>query len=105
MGRLPANLRRVLRLLFSGRGMLGVLLLLCLFFTWATYHEERPTGREGAETLAESLLNTAKKTASVVVVSQTDATDAEFAAVLQSRLQSGGFANVTVLKGDPPTVR
>src|SRR5262245_17955448 len=105
MGRMAVNLHRVLPPLLSGRGMLGVLLLLCLYFSWATYHEEQPTGKEGAESLAESIRSLPSKNARIVVVSQTDATEAEFADTLRSRLKEEGFSDVTVVQGDPPTVR
>lgn len=98
------TLRRLGAKLLSGYGMLGVLLLLCLFFTWKTYHTEQPTGREGGESLAESLAS-APKTARIAIVAQAQADETEFANALRSRLAERGYTQVSVVQGDPPAVR
>jgi len=96
----PSNLPALL----ARYGMAGVLLLLGLFFTWATYHEEKPTGRPGAEALFRSLSATDQQ-AHIVVVAQQDAEETEFATSLQALLKEGGYAHVSAVQGDPPTVR
>lgn len=96
--------RSALPALLARYGMAGVLLLLCLFFTWATYHEEKPTGKSGAEALFRSL-NAADRQAQVVIVSQADAEEAEFAETLQSLLKAAGYRRVRAIQGDPPSVR
>ena len=84
--------------------MAGVLLLLCAFFTWATYHEEKPTGKAGAEALFRGL-GALDLQAFVVVVGQTNAEDVEFSETLQTLLKSAGYQHVRAIQGDPPTVR
>jgi ribose transport system permease protein len=91
--------------LFAAYGMPLVLLLLCLYFSVATYHQEVPVGREGAQALAAELAATAPHRARIVVVAQTDAAEAEFATTLTHELQTHGLAVAATISGDPPTVR
>jgi ribose transport system permease protein len=96
----PSNLSALL----ARYGMAGVLLLLCVFFTWATFHEEKPTGRSGAEAVFRTL-RAADRQTRVVVVGQADAEEVEFADTLQALLKEAGYTQVRAIKGDPPTVR
>src|SRR5579871_458320 len=89
----------------SGYGMLGVLLILCLYYTVATYHTEQPTGREGAISLAGSIRTDIAKDARIVIVAQTDAAETEFAETLHADLLAHGYQNVAMAQGDPPAVR
>jgi len=85
--------------------MLGVLLLLCVYFTFATYRDEPATGAAGASALAASLERAPGTTAHVVIVSQNDDEENEFVTALQQELQTRGFPPPEVAQGDPPTVR
>lgn len=89
----------------STYGMLAVLLLLCLYFSWATYHVESPTGSAAAEDLAAVLEGTTGRGAGVVIVGQTDPTSEAFVRSLASRLAARGRPAQAVLQGDPPAVR
>jgi ribose transport system permease protein len=95
----------VIRRVFSTYGTLAGLLILCLYFTWATYHAEIPTGRYGAQLLASELAAAAKSGKRIVVVSQPDSGEAEFADALAAELRSSGAPHAAVIKGDPPSVR
>lgn len=86
---------------FSSYGMLGVLLLLCVYFTFSTYQDEPTTGRAGAAALAKQL----PKNAHVVIVAQNGADEDAFVAGLQDELKAGGFPTPEVAQGDPPTIR
>jgi ribose transport system permease protein len=86
---------------FASYGMLAVLLLLCVYFAGATYHEEVPAGGEGGRALAAEIMAAGKPPGNIVLVVPADADGQEFAdaftAVLSTRLPR--------LAGDPPTVR
>lgn len=88
---------------FSAYGMLGVLLLLCAYFTFATYRDEPATGRPGAIALAESLATSPGKTARVLIVAQNG--EDEFVAALRDELRTRGFNKVDTAQGEPPDVR
>ena len=84
--------------------MAGILLLLGVFFTWATYHEEKPTGKGGAEALFRALGATDRQ-ARIVIVGQTDAEEIEFADTLYGLMKTSGYTHLLIVQGDPPTVR
>src|SRR5207302_6222950 len=85
--------------------MLAVLALLCLFFSWATYHEESPTGAAGAALLADRILQQTPKGAGILIVAPADPEGAEFAKRLADSLQKAGRAVTATVQRDPPSVR
>lgn len=97
--------RRVAGQIFSSYGMLGVLLLLCAYFTFATFRDEPTMGRSGAVSLANALAASPGNAARVVIVAQTGPDEEEFVAALREELKSRGFATPEIAQGDPPTVR
>lgn len=94
------NLSRLL----THYGMLAVLLLLCVWFSWATFHREQPAGREGGEALAQELLSSRQSLASAVIVVPVDEESRSFADALSTALTSGG-SPLPRIEGDPPAVR
>lgn len=95
----------MIRSVFSTYGTLAGLLILCLYFSWATWRSEIPAGRDGARQLASELSDPAKGGKRIVVVSQADAGEAEFSDTLAAELRAQGAPPAAVVKGDPPTVR
>ncbi len=102
---MTSGIRTAVARLAGQYGMLLVLAVLCLFFAWATYHEESPTGQAGAELLAEWVAHETPKGEVVVIVTPTGAEGDEFAAHLTSALTHEGVTIGAALQGDPPTVR
>ena len=100
-----SSLSRFAAQAFSSYGMLGVLLLLCVYFTFATYRDEAATGRPGATALAAALAHAPGPGARVVIVAQDGDDEREFASTLHDELQARGFPTPDVAQGDPPTVR
>jgi ribose transport system permease protein len=90
---------------FASYGMPLVLLLLCVYFSWVTYHQEVPVGREGAQALAQELANSTARNARIVVVSQADAEETEFSNALTQELAARGMHVAQTVQGDPPAVR
>src|SRR5260221_14006117 len=102
----PAWMKR-LAALTADYGMFGALLALCLFFTIATYHSETPSGKEGGEALAAEIASSAKslsRQTRIIVVSQADEKEMEFANAVRLGLMAQGFTNVAGVSGDPPAV-
>jgi ribose transport system permease protein len=85
--------------------MVGALLLLCVYFSWATYHMEAPVGREGAVQLADKLARGAQASDRFIVVAQSDEADASFADMLAKELSSHGLHVAATVTGDPASVR
>ncbi len=90
---------------FSNYGMLGVLLLLCVFFSVLTIRDQHPTGTKAAETLAAQLSGTTPKDAGVVIVSRERDEDLTFARALLEELAHLGFTRVSRVSGEPAEVR
>jgi ribose transport system permease protein len=101
----PTNLKSLLPGLSSDYGMLGVLLLLCLYFSWATLQEQYPEGEAAAEIVARKISKSLAQQSNVLVIARTTAQDLAFAGSAQFRLRSAGFNIVEVVKGDPAVVR
>lgn len=91
--------------LASTHGMLGVLVALCVYFAWATYHQDRPGGAAGGESLAAELVARPSPAGALVVVVPDDATGTEFASAFERRMAAGGRPVDRRISGDPPTVR
>lgn len=103
----PAWMKR-LAALTADYGMFGALLALCLYFTVATYHSETPSGKEGGELLASEIAHRQgwlSRQTRIIVVSQSDEKEMEFAHAVLAGLTAHGFVNVASVSGDPPAVR
>lgn len=96
--------RRVSRLVVD-YGMLGVLLLLCIFFSLLTLRDQYPTGTDAAEALYEKITSTVPTTTGIVIVSRESGEDSLFAASLKGKLAGGGYAHVHAISGDPSAIK
>src|SRR5688572_7641597 len=85
----------------SAYGMLGVLILLCVYFSWATLQEYQPRGASAGAALAKRVAGSVPKPANVVVAAGTGEEDQAFADALEERLKSGGYAVVAKAVGAP----
>lgn len=94
-----------LKAMLSAYGTVVALLLLCCYFSWATYHQEVPTGQEGAQQLAERLAHQYSAADTIIVVAQSDTNEAEFSAALSSDLRKLKLNPAAVVSGNPPEVR
>jgi ribose transport system permease protein len=54
----------------SNYGMLAVLLLLCLYYSFATMDEQHPVGKTAAKVLAKQISASFKKPAKVIIVAK-----------------------------------
>jgi ribose transport system permease protein len=93
---------------FSDYGMLGVLLLLCLFFSILTVDDQHPTGNSAAESLARELTTAeaiAQHRGGVLIVSRDSDEDREFVGALEEELTEAGYSPVTAIAGSPAAIR
>lgn len=84
-------------------GMPAVLLALCIFFTWATYESEAPSGWNGGVAAADLLLRRNAGPTRVLLVTGSDPQGAEFARGVRQRLPSS--CEIITAGGGPPDVR
>lgn len=86
------NARKALASFAASYGMLAVLGLLCLYFSWATYRAEAPTGASGAALLSEQVARDAAKGGDVVIVTSGEPDAAEFTQELKRRMAATGHS-------------
>lgn len=95
----------VVRRLLSEHGMLGVLILLCGFFSVVTYSDQSLTGEAAAEQVAHDIAASVAKGGQVMIAVRDQPHDAAFAAKLQSNLESKGLTVAAVARGEPQDAR
>jgi len=83
-------------------GMLVVLLLLCVYYSFATLTDQSPTGTAAAEDVADRLERPGR---TVFIAVRGNPDDVRFARILEQRLRAGGTPVAGNVAGDPPTVR
>ena len=86
-------------------GMLGVLLVLCVFFSWATYREQHPAGEDAARVAAGELTESSRGEARVLIVGRDSAEDLRFADSLARQLADDRFKVVEKVNGSPRDIR
>jgi ribose transport system permease protein len=99
------NLNSRFKQLATNYGMLGVLLLLCVFFSLITISDQHPTGKDAAESIFANSFASAAKTATIVIALPATAEDSAFGITLSEKLKAAGFTSVYYLSGDPASIR
>src|SRR5262249_26263314 len=99
------DLMQILRRLFSGQGMLLVLLLLCGLFSALTMQRQTPTGATAGRQLAHDILRQHGKDAQLLISAGTSADDVAFADTLEAELAKSNAKVVAVVKGEPRDAR
>lgn len=101
---IPRRLSENLSGFFAEYGMLLVLLLLCVAFSWITYGQQHPTGAAAAEQLAAQIVRE-RPGARVLIAAGAVEEDEAFAATLEQRLTQAGLQVVAVARGQPADAR
>ena len=98
-------LRSNARSLFANYGMAIVLLLLCVYYSWATLQVQQPAGDAAAQTVAQQIEKNAEKGAAVLIIARDSDNDRLFAQGMQRRLKAAGFSIADQVLGDPIAAR
>ncbi|PAW86507.1 MAG: sugar-transporting ATPase [Pedosphaera sp. Tous-C6FEB] len=91
--------------LLADYGMVGVLALLCAFFSFATHTEQHPTGADAARQLAATITGQFGKSARVLIAVPNQPDAAAFAESLQAALAKDGATVVATVRGEPKDAR
>lgn len=89
----------------SDYGMLLVLILLCAFFSWATWNEQHPNGVSGAKRLVRYVETEHAKALRILVVAGRGEEDLEFAAECRRQFTESGKTVLDVVNGQPIDAR
>ena len=85
----------------SDYGMLGVLILLCAFFSWITFEEQQPEGEIGAEQLSQSITGKFTEPGRVLIAGRKTDSGKAFTCRLNELLLSNGWNVTGVVQGGP----
>lgn len=98
-------MRKVLSRLLHDHGMLLVLLLLCAYYSFATYGLQSPQGGAAGEEVARQIVRQFGANARVMIAARDTQEDAEFTRTLQEGLTRGGATVVETVQGSPVDAR
>jgi ribose transport system permease protein len=99
------TMRPLAKRLASEYGIVAALAALCVYFSWVTYGEQRPTGASGGAALAAQIKKTMPAGATVLVAARDSREDSEFAEALRAALDKNGYRVAAVVKGQPSDAR
>jgi ribose transport system permease protein len=102
---MSAENRAAIKRLLHDHGMAGVLLLLGLYYSWATYQEQQPRGAEAARRLTAQINRTVASPGPVLIVARTAEDDEAFAGALEAALRRDGYKVAGRITGDPRAAR
>ena len=102
--RRPGRLREALARRLGHYGMLGVLLLLCAFFSLVTLRPQHPTGDRAAASVAERALASAPDAVLLIAARATEE-DRRFAKALETELVSSELRPASAVSNDPADLR
>ena len=88
-------------LLSSDYGMLGVLVLLCVFFSVFTYEEQQPLGKDGAERLFAKISNDFEESGTVIIAGKNSNDGQKFVLHLENELKRTGWEVTAAISGSP----
>ena len=91
--------------LSASYGMAVVLLLLCVYYSWATLQVQQPTGDAAAQAVALQIQTAAPKGAPVMIVARDSDEDRLFAQGIKQRLEGAGYTIAAQVLGDPRDAR
>src|SRR5207237_45626 len=89
----------------SDYSMLGALLLLCGFFSWRTWDEQKPTGAAAGRQVAATITKMLPQGGRVLIAARDNEEDRQFAATLIGRLKNAGIEVVETVHGQPVDAR
>ena len=95
----------VLSRLMSDYGMLVGLLVLCAFFSFATWSRQHPSGAGAGKQVASTIAETFAAGTIVLIATRDSPEDKEFSDVLRQRLGNAGIVQVTAVIGSPLDAR
>ena len=91
--------------LFSDYGMVFILLMLCILFSFLTLNEQTPQDSEAIAGLIEQISDECNKSDIILAVGEVNKASAPFAGKLREELVKAGYGNSQVVVGIPRDLR
>src|SRR5207247_2014651 len=92
----------IINAFFSNYGMAGVLVLISLYYSWATLQPQQPTGESAAKILAKQI---AGLPGNVLIIAKNSDEDTEFVNSLNDLLTKAGHTFIGKVQGGPRDAR
>lgn len=86
----------------SDYGMLGVLVILCVFFSWITFEEQQPEGEEAAEKLEQVISESFDVPGRVLIAGRRTDSGQAFTSRLNELLTNRKWEVAGIVQGGPP---
>jgi ribose transport system permease protein len=86
-------------------GMAIVLVLLCVYYSWATLQRQQPSGKEAATAVLSEVTSRAQPGARILIVARTVGRDQAFAEELTRLLVEKGYISIQAIEGEPQSAR
>jgi ribose transport system permease protein len=90
---------------FANYGMAIVLLLLCLYYSWATLQRQRPVGKEAASAVLSEVASCTQPSSRILIVARSVGQDLPFAEALTQTLTQRGYSSIQAIEGEPQLTR
>ena len=90
---------------FADYGMVVVLILLGIYYSWVTWEEQHPTGPAAASGLADRMVAEHGSDASILIATRANAEDKAFSQALREYLRTAGCTIIAEVNGEPADVR
>ena len=97
--------KRIVRFHLAEYGMIVVLLLLCILFSWLTFTERYFDGAGAGKQVAGRIIQAGDPVDPVLIVARDVEADDAFVNSLSGELSAAGFSRVGTLRGQPSDLR
>ncbi len=98
-------MKTILKHYFADYGMVVVLLVLGVYYSWVTWEQQHPTGEAAAESLAEIIEDKHQPGSQIIIIARANAEDRTFSQSLQQSLESKGYQIANAVNGEPADAR
>ncbi len=99
------TVKQIFRRFFLDYGIIFVLLLLGVYYSFATLQEQFPAGKEAAKPVVKKAIREGGADARFLIVTGTGHDETEYAREVNTLLQQAGIAYIEKIHGGPPAVK
>ncbi len=98
-------MKTLLKHYFADYGMVIVLLVLGVYYSWVTWEQQHPTGESAARSLDQIIQSEHQPGSQIMIVARASAEDRVFSETLSQSLEAKGYRITAVVNGEPGDAR